>query len=78
MEIQVISRRLIMELDRLDRWTQTARFVPQAGDMFFAPKTGLYEMKDRVALIIRWRETAEREALNAILLMMYADKGTTI
>ena len=63
-----------MELDRFDRWKQAARFTPTANDMLYAPKTGLYEMKDRVALIIKWRHTAESEALNAILRMMYKEK----
>lgn len=59
-----------MELDRLDRWKPAARFAPTKNDFLFIGKSGFYTHDNRVALIVRWRDAAEKEALNAILLMM--------
>lgn len=62
-----------MEADRLKRWSPFFKFKPQTNDMLFAPRTGLYEMKDRVALIIKWRTTAE-EVVECFILTMIANK----
>jgi hypothetical protein len=59
-----------VELRRLEGWKPAARFAPSKNDFIFIGKTGFYTQDDRVALIVRWRDTAEKEALNAILLMM--------
>lgn len=59
-----------MELERLRCWKPAARFAPTKNDFIFVGKTGFYTQDDRVSLIVRWRDTAEKEALNAILIMM--------
>jgi hypothetical protein len=63
----------VVEADRLYRWHPGARFIPGPNDLLFAPKTGLYELQQRIALIMKWRATAEEEALNAILIMTVGD-----
>lgn len=59
-----------MELERLNRWKPAARFMPTKNDFLFIGKAGFYCQDDRVALLIRWRDNAEKEALNAIITMM--------
>lgn len=73
MKLQVFDGRCVVEADRLKRWSPFAKFKPQTNDMLFAPRTGLYEMKDRVALIIKWRTTAE-EVVEGFILTMMANK----
>lgn len=63
-----------MELARLTRWNPAARFSPDKNDFIFVGRSGLYAHYDRVTLIVRWRDVAEKEALNAILLMMVETK----
>jgi len=62
-----------VEKDRLYRWHPAERFVPGPNDLLFAPKTGLYELQQRIAMIMKWRQAAEEEALNAILIMTVGD-----
>lgn len=62
-----------METQRFERWKPAQHFRPQENDMMFVGKTGFYSQNDRVALIIKWRDEAERAALNAILIMLCGD-----
>lgn len=62
-----------METERFMKWKAKHHFRPTAADMIFIGKTGFYSQNDRVALIIKWRDEAERAALNAILIMMCGD-----
>lgn len=59
-----------METDRLNRWRASAVFLPNKNDLLFVEKNGLYNMQDRIALLLKWRREAETQALNAILIMM--------
>lgn len=58
-----------MELERLNRWKPAARFHPTKNDFLFVGKIGFYTHQDRISLIVKWRDEAEREAINAILVM---------
>jgi len=62
-----------MELERLKRWRPSLQFMPTKNDFLFLGKGGQYTHYDRVALIVKWRDTAEKVALNAILIMMVGD-----
>jgi hypothetical protein len=59
--------------ERLNKWKPGCRFAPQKNDFIFVGRTGFYTQYDRVALIVKWRDDAEKIALNAILLMMVGD-----
>lgn len=62
-----------MELQRLTCWKPGAGFYPAKNDFIFVGKTGFYTHYDRVALIIKWRDNAEKITLDAILTMMTGD-----
>ena len=70
MKLQPFSLESIMTQRIFTGWQPNVRFSPSPNDLIFANSNGLYSMQDRVTLIVRWRNNAEQEALNAILNMM--------
>lgn len=58
-----------MKTEKLSCWNPADRFMPEKNDFLFVGKTGFYTHKDRIALIVNWRDAAEREAVDAILNM---------
>lgn len=52
------------------RWKPAERFTPTPNDMMFV-RQGCFAQEEKMSLIVKWRSEAERQAINAIFLMMY-------
>lgn len=57
------------EEDRFTKWRPSFKFIPTEDDLRFV-RPGSYAMETKVALVMRWRDTAEKETLNLILLLL--------
>lgn len=55
--------------DRFTKWRPSYKFTPTPDDLRYV-RPGAYAAETKVALVMRWRDTAEKETLNLILLLL--------
>lgn len=55
--------------DRFTKWKPSYKFIPTTNDLSFV-RPGIYAHETKMSLITRWRDTAEKETLNFILLLL--------